>query len=138
MDFPLTLTYGATTLDLDRDLRWVDDLTWSPVAQTKVRSITGAWIVDAMPRAGGKPITLQGGANDALLTRADLLILRAWLDIPEGVFTLQHQGQTYQVCFDHGDAEESQALAAEPYVPYSDPEAADYYCNVKLRFFVKD
>ena len=138
MIYPLTLTYGATTLVLDRDLRWVDDLTWSPVAQAKVRSITGAWIVDAMPRAGGRPITLAGDANSGLLTLADLLTLRAWQAVAGAVFTLNHQGQSYQVCFDHGDAEESQALAAEPYVPYSDPEAADYYCNVKLRFFVKD
>ena len=138
MFYPLTLTHGATALDLNPDLRRTDDLSWSPVAQSKVRSITGAWIVDSMPRVGGMPITLAGDANSGLLTRAALLVLRAWIAIPEGVFTLQHQGQTYQVCFDHGDAEESQALAAEPYVPYSDPEDPDYYCNVTLRFFVKD
>lgn len=134
----LTLTHGATTLALSPDLRWVDELSWSPVLQSKVRGITGAWIIDSMPRQGGRPITLAGDATSGLLSYADMLTLHAWLETPEEQFQLLHMGVTHTVIWDHGDAEESQALTAEPFVPFSDPEPGDWYCNVRLRFLKKD
>ena len=133
-----TLTRGATTLVLSPDLRWVDDLSWSPVMLSKVRSITGAWIIDSMARAGGRPITLSGDATSGLMPRADILILHSWLDEPEEEFLLQHMGIAHTVIWDHGDGEESQAITSEPFVPYSDPWPEDWCCNVRLRFLKKD
>ena len=133
-----TLTRGTTTLVLSHDLRWIDDLSWSPVMQSKVRSITGAWIIDSMPRQGGRPITLAGDATSGLLARADLLTLHSWLETPEEEFQLLHMGVTHTVIWDHGDGEESQAITSEPFVPFSDPLPGDWCCNVRLRFLKKD
>ena len=134
MAYTTTLTRGTTTLVLSPDLRWIDDLSWSPVMQSKVRSITGTWIIDSMPRAGGRPITLAGDAISGLMPRADLLTLRAWLAVPEEEFQLLHMGITHTVIWDHGDGEESQAMTVEPFVAFSDPEPGDWFCNVTLRF----
>ena len=134
----ITLTRGTTTLELDPDLRWIDDLSWSPVAMSKKRSITGAWIIDSMPRTGGQPITLAGDGVSGLLTRATLNALRTWLLPAEGELTLLHMGATHTVIWDHGDGEESEAIKSEPWVDYSDPRDEDFYCNVRLRFLKKD
>lgn len=47
------LTNGAQVLELPRDLIWVDELTWSKVAQKTERGIFGTLIIDAMARNGG-------------------------------------------------------------------------------------
>lgn len=135
---PNILTHAGTTIVLSPDLRWSDELTWSPVVQAKERSITGAWIVDAAARAGGRSITLQGDATSGLLTLGELRALRAAAAIPGAELALTtYDGVTRAVYWDHGDAEESTAIAAEPFILYSDPENADFYCSVKLRFIEK-
>lgn len=133
----ITLTRGATTIALDPDLRWIDDLSWSPVAMSKTRSITGAWIIDSMPRTGGQSITLAGDGVSGMLTRATLNALRALLLPAEAELTLLHLGVTHTVIWDHGDGEESEAIKSEPWTDYSDPIDEDLYCNVQLRFLKK-
>lgn len=131
----ISLTNGATSVALPPDLIWDDELRWSPVSQAKERSITGAWLVDVQARSGGRPITLLGRENSAWLRRADALNLIAWLALPGQIFTLERNGESFDVMFDHGTEEMSGAFEVTPVVEFSDPESGDYLCNFVLRFF---
>lgn len=130
----ITLTYGLDVLELPKDLIWVDELTWSAVAQKSERGIFGTLIIDAMARNGGRPITLQGDGNSAWISRATLRALRAWAAVPGRRMTLRLLGEDYTVVFDHGDAETTRALAMQSVIEYSDPEDGDYSCSLVLRF----
>lgn len=130
----ITLEKDGAVLALPPDLVWTDELTWSAVAQSTERSITGALLVDAMARNGGRPITLAGDVTSAWITRGDLITLKTWAAIPGQRFTLTVRGEVFTVLFDHGTDEETRALAMSAVVEYSDPEATDYYCSLTLRF----
>lgn len=131
----IILTKGADSIALPPDLIWEDELRWSPIAQSKERSITGAWLVDVQARDGGRPITLTGTEKHAWLRRYEALTLRTWLALPEQVFTLTLNGTAYSVMFDHGTDEISHAFEVAPVVEFSDPEPTDYLCSIALRFF---
>ena len=128
------LTNGAQVLELPRDLVWVDELTWSKVTQKTERGIFGTLVIDAMARNGGQPITLQGDGNSAWISRATLRTLKAWSSVPGLRMTLRILAEEFEVVFDHGDAEETRAIAMQSVIEYSDPEDSDYYCSLVLRF----
>lgn len=128
------LTNGAQVLELPRDLIWVDELTWSKVAQKTERGIFGTLVIDAMARNGGQPITLQGDGNSAWISRATLRTLKAWSSVPGLRMTLRILAEEFEVVFDHGDAEQTRAMAMQSVIEYSDPEDSDYYCSLVLRF----
>lgn len=130
----ITLEKDGAVLALPSDLVWTDELTWSAVAQSTERSITGALLVDAMARNGGRPITLAGDGDSAWILRSALLTLKAWAAIPGQRFTLTVRGEVFSVLFDHGADEETRAMAVSAVIAYSDPEATDYYCSLTLRF----
>jgi hypothetical protein len=130
----ITLSNGSTALDLPADLIWSDELTWSAVAQAKERGIFGTLIVDAMARNGGRPITLTGDGNSAWILRHTLRTLNAWAGVPGQRFTLDLRGETFVVIFDHGDEEETRAMAMSSVIDYSDMRDGDYYCSLTLRF----
>lgn len=128
------LINAAQVLELPRDLIWVDELTWSKVTQKTERGIFGTLVIDAMARNGGQPITLQGDGNSAWISRATLRTLKAWSSVPGLRMTLQILSEEFEVVFDHGDAEETRALAMQSVIEFSDPEDGDYYCSLVLRF----
>jgi hypothetical protein len=128
------LSNGAQVLELPRDLVWVDELTWSKVTQKTERGIFGTLVIDAMARNGGQPITLQGDGNSAWISRATLRTLKAWSSVPGLRMTLRILAEEFEVVFDHGDAEETRAIAMQSVIEYSDPEDSDYYCSLVLRF----
>ena len=128
------LINAGQTLELPQDLIWVDELTWSAVAQKTERGIFGTLIIDAMARNGGQPITLQGDGNSAWISRATLRVLKAWAAVPGLRMTLRIRGDDFVVVFNHGDAEETRAMAMQSVVEYSDPEDGDYSCSLVLRF----
>lgn len=130
----ISLTNGGTTLQLPDDLIWSDELTWSAVSQSKERGIWGTLIIDAMARNGGRPITLQGDGDSAWITLGTLRALKAWAAVPGLRMSLDLRGDVFEVVFDHGDAEETRAMAMTAVVDYSDKEDDDYYCSLALRF----
>ena len=133
----ITLQKGADTIVLPPDLLWSDEFAWSPVSQSTERSVTGALLIDVSTRQGGMPITLTGTERHAWLLRPEVQALRAWLALPEQVFTLTINGQAFTVLFDHGTDEVSRAFVVAQLVDYSDPAPQDYYCSVTLRFITK-
>jgi len=121
----ITLTVGATTLELPEDLYWSDEFNWQPVEQSADRTITGALVVSVAARVGGRPITLQFEDKDsAWASRATVEQLGTWAAIPGQQMTLSLRGTSRTVMWRHQDAP---ALAAEPIVHYSDTDAADPY-----------
>ena len=131
----ITLEKDGVVIHLPPDLLWADEFAWSAVSQSTERSITGTYLVDIHVRTGGRPITLQGRENVAWLQRGEAQALKAWTDLPGQVFTLTHNGTSYDVLFDHGTDETSKALEIAPVVEFCDPVAGDYYCSLTLRFF---
>lgn len=121
----ITLTYGTATLQLPPDLFWADRHQWQAVEQTVTRTITGALIVEAAARSGGRPITLQPeDGTSAWITLADLEALLAWAQVPGREMQLNILGETYDVVFRHHD---NGGVNATPLVHYRDPDSTDYY-----------
>ena len=125
----ITLTRGATTLQLPPEMAWPDEFAWSPVQQSSERSITGELVIDVAAAVGGRQITLQGGEDFGWMTRADVATLETWRAIPGAEFTLSMRGVSRVVVFDH----ERTALEYQAIADYADPLPEDP-CSVTLRF----
>lgn len=130
----ISLSLGAVVLALPDDLVWTDEFLWSSVSQSTERSVTGALLVDAMQRNGGRPITLEGGGDRAWISRADLRVLSGWAGLAGQVFTLSLRGESFDVIFDHGTDETTRAFAMSAVMDWSDMADGDYYCSLVLRF----
>lgn len=130
----ITLTNAGVAIDLPPDLIWADELTWSAVSQSTERGIFGTFIIDAMERHGGRPITLQGDGNSAWIARLTLRTLHQWARVPGLRMTLDLRGEVFTVVFDHGSAEQTNALGMSSVINYADAEDGDYYCSLVLRF----
>ncbi|WP_234197137.1 hypothetical protein [Pseudacidovorax sp. NFM-22] len=124
----ITLSNGTDTVELDADLRWTDEFDWSPVIESRDRSLTGALLVDSSELIAGRPITLAPfDADSGWMTRGQALALRQWAaEAPDAAMTLTWNGAAYAVRFRHPSAEgEQPAVGAEPVVFYADPQDED-------------
>lgn len=131
----ITISVGATSVDLHPDLYWADEFSWHPVEQKVDRSITGALIVQAAERLDGKgrPITLQPIDDQSAWMRGEVVSqLRNWAAVPAQVLTLTLRGVTYSVLFRHQDGA---AIEADPVVFFSDAGDQDFY-RVTIRLMV--
>lgn len=120
----ITLTVGATTINLPPDLFWSDEFEWLPVEQTERRTITGALVVSSAARLGGQPITLQPERDDcAWCARSVLEQAQAWASSPGQEMTLVLRGVTRTVIWRHSE----RAISSTPIVHYDDTAPGDYY-----------
>lgn len=121
----ITLSFSTTTITLPPDLYWSDEHEWHPVEQNVERTITGALIVEAAIRTGGRPITLQPeDEGSAWISLADLQALEAWAATPGKVMSLNIRGVARDVIFRHHD---NGGMNAKPVVHYSAPDSTDFY-----------
>ncbi len=97
----ITLTYNGTTAQLGERLLWVDEFAWSPVVQVTEPGTTGRLMAHVGVRVGGRPITLEGQASRAWVSRALAASLQAWAALPGITLTLVLRGLPRQVIFDH-------------------------------------
>ena len=118
-----TLTYGATTITLPDDLQWIDECTWTKIAQRKAYSITGALLLEAGTKAAGRAITLQGGEVFAWVARSTVLALKALIEQAGITLTLGYRGTSYSVMVDW----EAGGFDATPVADFADPASADFY-----------
>ncbi len=125
----VTLVKGVDTLTLSPDLQWLDEFTWSPVAQEVRWGTTGTLMVHVGTRQAGRPITLGAAQKDVWMTRSSVDALRAWAALPGQQFALDFNGRAFTVVFD----QDGPAIDAEPVVDFSNPEGTDYY-HVKFKF----
>lgn len=121
----ITLSDGATTVQLHPDLYWQDELSWHPVEQSVERTITGALIVSVAQRLSGRPVTLAPeDDSSAWMHRETVEQLRNWAAVPGKELQLTLRGATSTVIFRHHDGG---ALEANPILHYSDVEPGDWY-----------
>lgn len=121
----ITLTVGATTINLNADLYWADENDWHPVEQTAERTITGAMVVSTSARVAGRPITLQPEDDSSGATSLPILTqLRNWAAVPGQVMELTLRGVSRSVIFRHHDGA---AVEARPWIHYSDVQSGDWY-----------
>lgn len=132
----MDITLGALTLPAG--LVWSDEIAWSPVSASSTHSLTGALIVEVATKQAGRPITLigQSSGNDhtAWITRANLLTLKAALEIADARYTLTlHDGRTFTVMARPDDTDDKgSAVDADPlpvagnFLP-ANPQTADWY-----------
>lgn len=95
---------------LPPDLLWADQYGWKSVEMSKEYTSTGALIVESFAKQAGQPITLQGTQDRAWASRGLLATLRGWAAQAGLLLTLNHNGTSFTVAFDH----EQQAIEAEP------------------------
>lgn len=127
----ITLADGTTTIELHKDLLWNDEFQWNTVEQSEQRTITGALVISASDKIGGRPITLQPeDASSAWMTRATVAALRNWAAVKGKVMTLTLHGTAYSVIF---RSQDGVAVEAEPVAHYNDVDDDDWYL-VTLRF----
>lgn len=127
----ITLTDGATTLELDPDLFWEDEYSWSATEQSVTRGLTGKLIIQAALRQAGRPITLKNeDESSAWMTRADMAQLQTWADTPDQRMTLTLRGVSYLVVGRHHDGG---MFEARPLIHYADPVPTDWVLAT-LRF----
>lgn len=118
----MSITLDGTALP--DDIQWTDKYDWSPVEMAQEYSLTGALVVDAMPRQAGRNITLEPESDDAAwMTTGTLDALYAKAADPGRVMALSIGGDTYSVMFRHDDG----AIAARPVVRYSEYDDTDYH-----------
>lgn len=127
----ITLADTSTTITLNPDLLWGDELSWHPVEQSVERTVTGALVVDVNSRVGGRPITLSPEDDrSGWMARSVVDALRNWAAVPGKTLTLTLRGTPRTVMFRHHDGA---AIEARPVIHYSDVESEDQYlCTLRL------
>ena len=124
-----TLTYGPTTVTLPDDLTWPDEFNWTPVAATSRYSAGGALLITRGVRLAGRPITLEGSATHAWITRTVAVALLGLVSDPDAAMTLSYRSVSYSVRF----APVENPLEINPVIDYADPDASDfYYATIRL------
>jgi hypothetical protein len=121
-----------TTLDgIDLSgLVWTDEFDWSGVVTEAAPAINGNLIVQQAALSGGRPVTLQGDAEQGWLLRSALLSLQSKAAVADASYTLAYNGANYTVRFRH---EDGQVIAATPIVGRENAAAGDYYHNITLK-----
>jgi len=90
------------TVELPDDLEWVDEFTWTPIAQNVEYGATGALFIQESERQAGRTITLQGEEDMCWVTRETVLALRSLYVQADKEMTLTLEDErTFQVRFYH-------------------------------------
>jgi hypothetical protein len=120
----------ALTLDsitLPTDLLWSDEYIYTPVKQTVNMAVDGSLVIEAAAALAGRPITLQGGADYAWISKGTLELLRLKQAVPGLVMSLSLLGVTHSVIFAQPGIEARQVQ------DFSNPDSGDWYA-VTLKF----
>lgn len=110
-------------LTLPEDLIWLDEFDWSPVEQSQTYSITGALIIETDIKQAGRPVTLSGGNDFGMITRANLKLLQAKLTQTTPLILTLNDTRTFNVIFNHSKT----PIESRLWIDYSTPEDSDFY-----------
>lgn len=87
-------------VELPDDLEWVDEFTWTPIAQSIEYGATGSVFIQESEKQAGRTITLQGEEDMCWVNRETILALRALYIQPGKEMTLTLEDErTFQVRF---------------------------------------
>ena len=118
------------TLTIADDFEWVDELDWSPLADSREVSLTGALVIERAERQAGRPITLAGG-DGVWMTRAELAPLLALANGATDAVTLTlYDARTFEVAFDHASGP---AVTAEPLYRETAPGTDQVMTNITIK-----
>ncbi|PID65083.1 MAG: hypothetical protein CR962_00175 [Gammaproteobacteria bacterium] len=108
---------NGDSIELPQDLHWIDEFTWSDLAQsTPVYTLGGSVILQQSTKQSGRPITLSG--EWVWLRRGDYEKLQAWSAEAKLHMRLTHyDGREFMTTFRTHD----KAIDCEP-VLYRTPE----------------
>lgn len=93
----MSVTLDAISLPVD--LIWSDEYDWSHVVQNVKKSITGSLVIQEASQAKGRLITLTGGLDSAWITKTTADLIKAKVDTPDLVMSLDFHGTVYDVMF---------------------------------------
>lgn len=134
---PNSLTLGAVSLPVD--LEWIDEFTWSPVAQQTEVTLGGSLLVEESIQLAGRPITLRSGQNGSqvwgVIDRATLVALQALAaEAMDGPIQLTlPDDREFEVMFRHADL----AVDSRQLYHVWPPADTDLYA-ITLRLFVAE
>ena len=115
----ITLSAGGVVLTLDPDLQWTDEFDWFAIEQSAERGQTGALIIDAGERSGGRAITLAPPDDSAAwMPRSVVTQLQAWEADANLKLSLSLHGVVYSVGFRRWDGA---PIEAQPVLFVTDP-----------------
>ncbi|MEZ2740309.1 hypothetical protein [Comamonas jiangduensis] len=110
---------------LPSGMLWVDEFAWAAAQRSVERSITGAQIIDVVPKVAGRPITLQGAQDQGWIRRATLLAVRALADVPGGQYPLMlATGEQFTVMFAPEEAIDAQPISRPELPAHTTPYVA--------------
>lgn len=104
-------TSAVTVLELPDRMIWTDEYSWSPVVTATRWGTTGALQLHVGKRQAGRPISLEGKATQAWISRAVCNQLNELVALPGERFELLLRGQARTVVFDNS---QGAAFDAEP------------------------
>jgi hypothetical protein len=88
------------TIELPDDLEWVDEFTWTPVAQSMEYGATGSLFIQESEKQAGRTITLQGEEDMCWVSRSTVLALQALYEQTDNEMTLTlEDARTFTVRF---------------------------------------
>lgn len=117
-------------IELNNNLQWAERFTVQSVAQSVRRTLAGNMVIYAGQLNKGENITLVGSEDYGWLTKTQVEAIRAIAQIPMVIYTLEFDGQFYQVVFRHHEAP---AIEFRPLVHRETHENTDYFIGtIKL------
>jgi hypothetical protein len=126
----ITLSDGTTSKTLDPQMIWNDRNSWSPVAMSVTKSLTGALIIQSAAQLTGRPITLKSDEGRGWMDGGVVRQLQTWANVAGQTLTLTIDGEARTVMFRHNEAP---ALTASPLFDWSDlDDTKDYYMTIKF------
>lgn len=93
--YKLTSATPSHTVDLPKDLEWVDEANWSPVGQNVEYSTTGAFLIQEGLKQKGRTITLVGKDDMAWIDRTIYDKLITMRNLPGLIFTFEFVKRTW-------------------------------------------
>lgn len=112
------------------NVRWEDEFTYESARQSHRRLLGGTLVMFNRPLIQGRPITLVAVEDQGWLTKSQIETLLAMAAQPGAVYTLEIEGQFFQVVFDHS---EGPAVSATPLIPMTGAPPEHYYIGtIKL------
>lgn len=102
----------------------------APVRAVAATALDGTPIIWEQSTDGGDIIDLVGGDTSGWITKSTLDSLIALASIARAVYTLNYEGNTYNVRFRH---EDHPAIEADPVIGRPNPDGSDNYNNVLIK-----
>ena len=127
----MSLEYDSTVIQLP-EAHWRDEFAWTPIKQTRKRSITGEEIIQTATKIAGQPMTLYCPPHGIWLDRVTLLVLQGWADNNRQMTVTLGDSRMFNIIWDQqGPPIEAKTIEEG----LADPPPSTLY-GVTLRFII--